>query len=189
MRLLLLTLLTACATAFAGDMYSITKGSSSNQITFTSDAPLEEVVGRTSDAAGYITLPDGATPGSGEIHVELATLTTGLSLRDKHMRENHLETEKYPQAVFKLSSLEIPGGTLTEGKKTAVTVQGTMLLHGVEREITPIAWLTLSGEQLTIESKFSVGLQDFSIERPEFLVMKLADEQRIDVKLVAERSN
>jgi polyisoprenoid-binding protein YceI len=189
MRLLLLTLLTACATAFAGEMFSITKGSSANQITFTSDAPLEEIVGKTSDAAGFITLPDGSTPGSAEIHVELATLTTGLSLRDKHMRENHLETEKFPQAVFKLTSLEIPGGALVEGKKTAVTVTGNMMLHGVEREITPIAWLTLNGSQLTIESKFSVSLQDYQIDRPEFLVMKLSEEQRIDVKLVAERSN
>ncbi|MCB1061248.1 MAG: YceI family protein [Calditrichaeota bacterium] len=188
MRLLILTLLTVCATAFAGEMFSITKGSSSNHISFTSDAPLEEVVGKTNDAAGFIMLPDDTSPGSAEVHVELATLSTGLSLRDKHMRENHLETDKYPQAVFKMTALEIPGGKLTDGQKTPVTVKGTLTLHGVEKEITPMSWLTLNGDQLSIESKFSVGLKDYNIERPEFLVMKLADEQRVEVKLVAERS-
>ncbi len=188
MRYLLLTLLFAYATCTAGEMYTIVQGNASNIITFTSKAPLEEVVGRTNVVTGYVMLPDGVNPGSSEIHVDLASLDTGMSLRNKHMRENHLETDRFPEAVFKLTSIEIPGAELKQGDKTAVLIQGTMLLHGVTKEISPLAWLTLSGDQLTIESKFSISLQDYNITRPEFLVMKLADDQRISVNLVAQRS-
>ena len=69
----------------------------------------------------------------------------------------------------------------------AVSVEAVSM-HGESREITPISWLTVNGDELTVESKFSVKLQDYNIERPEFLIMKLADEQRIDVKLTGTRS-
>lgn len=188
MRFAFLLLLSAAAVCSAGEMFTIVQGGTDNLVTFTSDAPLEEIVGRTNVVTGFVMLPDGASPGSGEIHVDLVSLDTGMSLRNKHMRENHLETEKHPEAVFKLTSLDIPGGTLAEGQKTAVNVTGTLLLHGVSREIMPLSWLTVSGDELIIESKFSIKLQDYSITRPEFLIMKLAEEQRINVKLVGLRS-
>lgn len=188
MRMALITLLCACAVSYAGEMFTIVQGSSSNHVTFTSEAPLEEIVGKTNVVTGFVMLPDGSTQGNAEIHVDLASLDTGMSLRNKHMRDNHLETDKFPEAVFKLTSLDIPGETLADGQKTAVNVTGTLMMHGVSREINPISWLTVNGDELLVESKFSVKLQDFNITRPEFLVMKLAEEQRIDVKLVGTRS-
>ncbi len=188
MKTLLLSLLISTATCFAGEKFTVDQSNPSNLISFTSKAPLEEVVGRTNSATGFIILPNAASQGSSEIHVDLASLTTGLSLRDRHMRENHLETDQFPEAVFTLTSLELPGGVLTQGKKTSVKVYGTMFLHGVAKEMNPITWLTLTGDDLVIESKFSVSLQDYNITRPEFLIMKLADDQRIDVKLTARRT-
>lgn len=188
MKYALLIVLSAVAASFAGEMYTIVQGGSHNLVTFTSEAPLEAIVGKTNIVTGFVMLPDETTNGSAEVHVDLTSLDTGMSLRNKHMRENHLETDKYPEAVFKLTSLLIPGGELADGQKVAVSVSGTLLLHGVSREISPIAWLTVSGDDLTIEAKFSVSLKDYNITRPEFLVMKLADEQRIEVKLVGQRS-
>lgn len=188
MRLLFLTLLSAIATCSASEMFAIVQGNSKNNVSFTSDAPLEAIVGKTNVVTGFVMLPDGSSQGSAEIHVDLASLDTGMSLRNKHMRENHLETEKYPEAVFKLSSLDIPGGSLAEGQRLAVTVKGTLTMHGKSQEITPLAWLTLAGEELTIEASFNVLLNDYDIKRPEFLIMKLAEDQRIDVKLVGRRS-
>ncbi len=161
-----------------------------NLVTFTSDAPLEQVVGKTHMVTGYVSLPDGTLPGQAEIHLDLASLDTGLSFRNKHMRENHLETQIFPEAVFTLHSLIIPGGTLSPGDRTAVKVSGELALHGVTREIAPETYLTLSGggDELRIESSFSISLKEHHIKRPEFLVMKLADEQKIDVRLVARRS-
>ncbi|NUO19700.1 YceI family protein [bacterium] len=187
MRNAILTILCSFAASFAGEMYTIVQGGQDNHVTFTSEAPLEEIVGKTNIVTGFVMLPDASHPGSAEIHVDMASFDTGMSLRNKHMRENHLETDKFPEAVFKLTRLEIPGEHLQEGSRTAVNLSGTMLLHGVSREISPIAWLTVNGSDLLIEAKFTLRLQDYNITRPEFLIMKLADEQRIDVKLVASK--
>ncbi len=191
MRQLIITILCATAVCSAGDMFTVTQGTPENFVTFTSKAPLEEIVGKTNVVTGYVTLADGISQGSGEIHVDLASLDTGMGLRNKHMRENHLETDRYPEAVFTLTSMMIPGGMLQPGVRTSVAISGTLALHGISHEVSPSAYLTLSqaSDELTIESSFTILLQDYSITRPEFLVMKLAEDQRIDVKLVARRAN
>jgi len=188
MTRLAILILCAASICLAEDTFTITRGADENLVTFTSDAPLEEIVGKTSAVTGYVTLANGNA--AGEVHVDLASLDTGMSLRNKHMRENHLETERFPEAVFTLATISIPQGALSPGARTAVDVTGTMTLHGVNKSISPPTFMTLSatGDELAIESDFSVLLQDYSITRPEFLVMKVADEQRIHVKLVAHRS-
>src|SRR5438132_5755067 len=42
--------------------------------------------------------------------VPLATLKTGIDLRDRHMREKYLETDKYPNAVLEVpwSAIKLP---------------------------------------------------------------------------------
>lgn len=115
MKITVLLFMLAAQVVFAGDMFTIVQGSSANHVSFTSIAPLEEIVGKTSIVTGYVSLPDGASPAKGEVHVDLASLDTGLSLRNKHMRENHLETDKYPEAMFQLESMTIPAGALPEG--------------------------------------------------------------------------
>ncbi|MBK6765628.1 MAG: YceI family protein [bacterium] len=187
MRLLAISMLCAAAACLADDTFTVTRDAAENLVTFTSDAPLEEIVGKTNAVTGYVTLSSGG--GSGEIHVDLASLDTGMSLRNKHMRDNHLETERFPEAVFSLSSLSLPTGTLQPGTRTQVTVTGMLALHGVTKSISPTTYFTpsASGDELTIEAEFSVLLQDSSITRPEFLIMKVAEDQRISVKLVAHR--
>ncbi|MBK9304990.1 MAG: YceI family protein [bacterium] len=41
--------------------------------------------------------------------VDLAALDTGIGLRNRHMRENHLETDRFPQAVFRGARILKPG--------------------------------------------------------------------------------
>jgi polyisoprenoid-binding protein YceI len=152
---------------------------------------METVTGTTHTANGFIELdPSGTGEGAhGELHVDLVSLKTGLDLRDKHMRQDHLETGKYPEAVFSLVSLTLPSGGLPEGERTRVTVQGTFKLHGVEKTIEPETYLTLrhaaAGSSLQIESNFIVKLADYQIKRPQFLLMRLAEEQHVRVELHA----
>ncbi len=186
----LLLLALSSALCFAGGtMYKIPAGKATTSVIFESEAPLENVIGRTQTVTGYIEIPaaPGDASGRSEIHVDLASLTTGISLRDKHMRENHLQTDKYPEAVFVLTSMMLPETGILPGTRTEVKVTGNLTLHGVTKEITPVSHLTLdpNGGSLHLQSEFSVTLQDYQIDRPQFLVMKLAEEQKIKVDIVA----
>ena len=193
--LLSLSLLVALHSASAQLMFKIVPGRNGNQVQFKSDAPMETVVGTTHTMTGFVELnpaSDGAGA-RGEVHVDLTSLKTGIELRDRHMRENHLETDTYPEVVFILSSIALPADGLQEGTRTPVTVRGSLKLHGVEREIQPETHVTYSttgsGSSLRVESNFVVSLQDYQIKRPQFLVMRLADEQRMTVEFTAVSSS
>lgn len=174
----------------AGTLYKVVPNSDGTEVTFESDAPMETVVGRTATATGYIEM-DPASNLAGaraEIHVDMASIKTGISLRDKHMRENHLETEKYPEAVFRLTELKLPeGALLSSASATPVDVTGTLEFHGITKSIRPAASILLAedGKALNVEATFSLILADYNISRPEFLIMRLSAEQRITVKLRA----
>lgn len=69
--------------------------------------------------------------------VDLASLDTGIGLRNRHMRENHLHTDEFPEAVFSGSMAwpaEIP--SMEPGVEVELEFSGRLELHGVTRERT-----------------------------------------------------
>jgi polyisoprenoid-binding protein YceI len=162
---------------------------SGTRVEFRSEAPLEQIVGRVQAVSGFVEL-DPASGGSGasaEVRVDLTKLQTGIELRDEHMRKNHLETAQFPEAMFTLSSLEIPAGALGDGVRTATIAKGQLKLHGVQQEIAPQTYLTWNRatNSVRVEASFMIKLEQFQIPRPQFLVMKLAEEQFITVDIMA----
>ena len=179
----------ASAVGTAADTFHIAPGKP-NLVRFESKAPLETFDGKTRAVQGSVTLDPTALGDSIDVRVDvdLATLDTGISLRNKHMRENHLETDKYPQAVFhggKVTQCSRPN--LAAGTTTTCLVEGTFGLHGVDRRMQIPVELTRApdGKTLRIVARFPVALADHRIPRPGFLVMKLQDVQQVTVELVA----
>jgi polyisoprenoid-binding protein YceI len=186
-----LALLVTLSATFGQTMFKVVPGHENTAIQFRSEATMETVTGTTHTATGYIEF-DPSSRGEnarGEIHVDLASIRTGIELRDRHMRENQLETDKYPEAIFVLTSLLFPEGGLPEGLRTRVIVKGNLTLHGAKRAIEPETYITVkqtpSGTVANIESKFTVKLADYDIHRPQFLLMRLAEEQHMTIQLHA----
>jgi len=168
-------------------------------VSFTSKAPLETIVGRTGDVTGYVTvdLNNVGEGTKGRFDVDLASVKTGISLRDQHMREQYLETDKYPKAVFELTrvvSAESP--KLIDGKAIQLMLEGNFSVHGVTKLIQIPATVTymkeseatrsrLPGDLLHIEAAFTIMLSDYSIKRPQFVILKLDEAQKINVDLFA----
>lgn len=59
-------------------------------VEFLSKAPLNEFTGKSSNLNGLVDLDKNLL----DFYVDLNTLNTGIGLRDRHMRENYLETKK-----------------------------------------------------------------------------------------------
>jgi polyisoprenoid-binding protein YceI len=124
-----------------------------------------------------------------DLEVDLSRLDTGIELRNKHMRENHLHTDRWPKATFRGGRVsERSHDALTAGRRTTFTLAGTLELHGEARRVSvPVAITPQPDGGLRVESSFQVKLSDHGIPRPQFLVMKLDDVQRIDLDLVLSR--
>jgi len=170
--------------------WTVTDGSS---VVFTSKAPMESFDGKTDEITGSITIDtdDFSGPLTMQMVVDLASLDTGIGMRNTHMRENHLETEEFPEAVFTGHSIvQTSAPNLAPGQPVELMVRGLFNLHGVEREMDIPATVTLAADgSLTVDAAFEVKLSDHEIKRPKFLVMKLADEQQVKVSLKTRKSD
>jgi len=136
--------------------------------------------------------PSAALGDSASVHLEvdLASLDTGIAKRNQHMREEHLETSKYPKAIFDGTALShAPGVTLATGQPVGFDADGTFSLHGVSRRIHVHIDATYhagaDGGTIEFHTEFPVTLEDYKISRPEFLFMKLAEKQDVRVSGVA----
>ena len=161
-----------------------------NEVKFISKAPLETIEGITNDISGSVTVdPANADlKTAGEFEVQMATIDTDNSIRNGHMRDNHLQTDKYPTSSFEMKSIEgLDDGMLPDGKPVNFRIKGQFTLHGVTKEISPeiTALWNSTNKSLKVTAKFNVLLQDYDIPRPQFLFMKLAVEQKVEINFTA----
>lgn len=163
-----------------------------NKVTFVSKAAMESFEGKTSRLEGRIEADPAHLGDSVLVHfeVDMASLDTGIQKRNQHMRESHLETAKYPKAVFDGATVVgSSGGSLEAGRALPLQVEGTFTLHGISRRIriTVDTRYKPSGKggRIDFQTTFPVALADYQISRPQFLFLKLAEVQQVKVKGVA----
>lgn len=183
--------LTMSALPASADTYTITPEAPGNEVVFLSKAPMESFEGTTRHLSGSIRLDPRALGDSitVEVSVDLATLDTGIGLRNTHMRENHLHTDRYPEAVFRGASLlgDAPA-QLEAGVPVTLAISGSFALHGIVRRIEVPVTLIWRPEARVLEATttFEVFLEDYEIPRPKMLFMKLNEKQIVTVQVRAE---
>lgn len=144
-------------------------------IEFLSEATVESFTGSSNQLNGYINLADSTL----DFYLDLATLETGVKLRDEHMRENHLETEKFPFAEF---SGKMSGFDPSLADSQSVVAKGTFTIHGVSKEIEVNGKAILSDGKFGLNASWNIILQDYEITRPKFLFLKLSESQKVTLK-------
>jgi len=156
-----------------------------NEVRFTSQAPIEEVVGITDRIDGYVLLNEPRLEAGSEtegtqlyLEVDLASLDTGLGLRNRHMRTNYLEVDEFPYAFLE-ATIERVEALAAGGFR--VSAQGVMTIHGVERQMDIPCDVVERGEGYRIRCAFDLLLSDFGIKIPRLMFLKLANEVRLEL--------
>jgi polyisoprenoid-binding protein YceI len=190
--LLLATLAAALGAGRAGAASFVIEPGGKNRVQFESRAALETVTGKTAEVRGRVDLDPAGLEDSivVSVDVDLTRLDTGIELRNKHMRDNHLHTGHHPKASFRGGAVsEASAPALAAGRKVTLKLSGSLDLHGVQKPVVLPVDLTLGPDgALHVAARFQVKLADFGIPRPQFLVMKLDEVQHIEVDLVARPS-
>ena len=192
-----------CSGSFASAAtrnFKIGDEKSRDLVRFDSDAPLELIQGNTSKVTGSITIDESTDltkAPAATFDVDLASIDTGIPLRNEHMRDNFLHTAKFPKATFVLTKLVNPPKALTPGKKFTVQAEGNFTLHGktVAKKLPiDITYFTKcaateakrSGcDLIQIKASFPVAFKDHDIPRPEAVFQKLADQVVVTVSATA----
>lgn len=155
----------------------------SGSVEFLSKASLNEFTGVSSSLNGLVDLDKNLL----DFFVDLNTVKTGIGLRDRHMRENYLETKKFPFAEFTGKIETLP--TLTKGQSKEVLAKGKFKIHGVEHEIAVPGKLTMISEnEIKLEAKFKVLLSDYKIDIPTVVFYELSEEQVVTIQAVLKKN-
>jgi polyisoprenoid-binding protein YceI len=162
-------------TGFANGQEYLTKA---GKVVFLSKAPLSEFTGESQLLQGLVDVEKNLL----DFYVDLNTLKTGINLRDKHMRENYLETEKFPFAEFTGKIENLP---LLNTNWSDVMAKGKFKIHGIEREITvPGQLRKLANGNIELKASFRIKLSDYQIEIPKLVFYELAEEQQVTIEAI-----
>ena len=98
----------------------------------------------------------------------------------EHFNESYLESHLFPFSVFKgnfSNSIEFD-----EKKTQTINTIGTILIHGVEKEISISTDLFFQGDEIIFSSQFFIQLKDFEVKIPKMFINNIAEEIEIVVK-------
>ena len=150
-------------------------GGSSVQFTAAGPAGMS-IVGKTSELS---VADDGQ---SVTVKVPLATLNSGIALRDKHMKEKYLQVGSYPDAELSVarSALKFPSGTPTSG-----SAQGTMKLHGKTKSVTFNYTAAPAGAKIQVNGSVHLDVRDYAIEIPNYMGVTVKPDVDVTVQFTA----
>lgn len=103
------------------------------------------------------------------------------SLMEEHFNENYIESETYPKATFKGKLLDFDTANLST-ENTEIMVEGTLKLHGKEKEIRTPLTVKKYEDIIWITGSFKVTPQDFDISIPKIVQNKIAKQIIIDLE-------
>jgi polyisoprenoid-binding protein YceI len=97
--------------------------------------------------------------------VGLKDLDTGITLRDKHMRDKYLEVEKFPEATL---TVPLDGVKLADGTNEGEG-KGTFTCHGVTKDATFKYKATCKGGECDVEGTAPVNMNDHGVNVPSYM--------------------
>ena len=143
----------------------------------------------TSAIVGRLSRRESSGPAyNGTLAVDLATLDTGIGLRNNHMRETYLEIDRgegFAQAV--LSDIELDTAAAPDATQHRVGFAADLLLHGVTQRVGGDAELRYRGERVEVRATFSISLEAFNIPPPRYLGVGVRDRVDVSVRFDAVR--
>jgi polyisoprenoid-binding protein YceI len=116
---------------------------------------------------------------TGSSTILMDTFSTGLGLRDKHMKENYLESSKFPESSFTYKKLTLPKDFTGEN----IPFEGTLKLHGIEKPVTGLIKADKRNSTLILDHVFKIKTSDFGISTPKYMGVVMGEEVEIKVML------
>ena len=153
------------------------------RVTFFSSTPMENIEAVNNEAACAVDSKSGDVA----FQVPVKSFKFEKALMQEHFNENYMESDKYPKAEFKGKITNISAVNFSKDGRYDVTASGKMTIHGVTRDVSAPATITVQGGNITGASKFRVRTSDYGIKIPGVVAGKIAQEIEVTVNSIMAR--
>ena len=152
------------------------------QVEFTLADVIHTVHGKFQLKRGDMRFDPSTGKASGALVVDAASGDSGSSARDRRMRSNILETDKFPEIVFRPDQVI---GTVTEQGVSKVQLHGIFSIHGADHEVVMPMDVQAAGGQYTATTQFDVPYVKWGMKNPSTLFLRVSDKVQISIHTVA----
>jgi polyisoprenoid-binding protein YceI len=149
---------------------------------FTLQDPLHTVHGTFKLKRGTIQFDPVSGTASGELAVDAASGDSGSKGRDSRMNKNILETDKYPEIVFRPDRID---GKVALDGDSEVTLHGMFSIHGADHEVNMAVKTHFSANKLTADITFPVPYVKWGMKNPSTFVLRVHHTVDIDIHATA----
>lgn len=175
LRLLIVTLLVALPLAAQAELAVSGKA----KVSFTAKGPGGlKITGKTSD------LTVSEDEDNITFTVDMKTVTTGIGLRDRHMKNKYVEVAEYPTVtiVVSRSAFRFPDGkTPTSG-----TIEALFTTHGQEKEVSLHYEVKKQKDRFQVEGDFNFNVEEHGIKIPTYLGVTVYPTMKASAKFKLE---
>lgn len=145
-------------------------------ISFFSEARIENIQATSTSGS---TAAINATSKDVAFKVSIRSFHFERSLMEEHFNENYMESDKFPNGIFKG---KITGNDdLTKEGKYNVTVEGTLEVHGVSQPRTFTGVIENKGGKLLLDSEFMLPVADHDIKIPNDKLSNISQTIKVNV--------
>jgi polyisoprenoid-binding protein YceI len=137
-----------------------------------------KAIGKTNAVTGDLQVSTAGKP-SGKvtkITVDLSKLTSDESRRDNRIRQQWLESNKYPLATFASTDAQGIPDSYTEGQEVTFKLTGDMTIRDVTKPVTFDVTGKLQGDTITGTATSQILMKDFGFDPPSIAGMLTVDD-------------
>ncbi|GIV34778.1 MAG: hypothetical protein KatS3mg031_2313 [Chitinophagales bacterium] len=157
-NLLTIVLFTALSLSSHAQKYFTKTG----HIWFYSHAPLEDIEAHNYQVSSIM----DAQSGEVVFKVTMTGFQFPNALMQEHFNEKYVESDKFPESVFKGKVTNIAEVDFSKNDTFKVQVEGELTIHGVTRPIKAEGTLTPREGKVHVESLFQIAVADYNIKIP-----------------------
>jgi polyisoprenoid-binding protein YceI len=150
-------------------------------ITFTLGSTLHTVHGIFQMRSGTVHFYPDTGKASGELIVDAASGDSGNHSRDRRMHQSILESQKFPDIVFRPSRIE---GKLPPQGPATLQVYGIFAIHGGQHELTVPANVQVEPNRIDAVLHFAIPYVQWGMKNPSNLLLHVNDKADIEVHTV-----
>jgi polyisoprenoid-binding protein YceI len=126
----------------------------------------QEAAGRTHDVQGTLTVEGDSTITAADVTAGLQSLESDEDRRDNAIRSRGLETDRFPEATFRLTQpVELPSAPERDQDLSA-TVTGDLTLHGVTKSVEVPIQARWDGGTIEVVGSLPIMMADYDIDPP-----------------------
>jgi len=141
--------------------------------------PNNDAVGTTHSVQGNFRVQTGNSPlvTGMNITVDLRTLQTDSSFRDKYVQQHSLQTDTYPYATFVSVSTQGLPTSYTDGQTVHFQLIGNMTMHGKTNKETFDVQGKVANNTITGTATSTIYMTDFDVQPPNLANIAIAQNK------------